>query len=113
MSGLPSTNIELLVVYHSGMAGSTTGRRTMQFRLCPVCRLQIEHNDVGEVLSMLILTAEHEELVSLPKACGMAHPYARYVAIVVYEVPLARNQVQAKDMVVDYNLLTNDYTYMV
>jgi hypothetical protein len=49
---------------------------------------------------MLVLSAKHEQLVALPQTSRMAHPDPRYVSIVVYEIPLASDEVQAKDMVV-------------
>lgn len=43
----------------------------MQFGLRPVRRLQVEDNDVGEVLTVLVLAAENEQLVTLPEASGV------------------------------------------
>jgi hypothetical protein len=77
----------------------------VDFGLCPMGSLEIEDDDIGEVLAVLIFTAENEELVALPQIRGMAytlykqsrmcgtsskrtHPYARYVSVIVYQVPL-------------------------
>jgi transcription initiation factor IIE alpha subunit len=38
----------------------------MKFGLCPVCGLQVEYDDVGEMLTVLILTAEDQEFTTLP-----------------------------------------------
>jgi len=65
-----------------------------------VSRFQIENNDVGKMLPVLILAAKHKELIALPKTCCVTHSDAWDVAIVVNKIPLAGNEVQAKDVVV-------------
>jgi len=44
----------------------------MEFGLRPVGGLQVEYDDVGEVLTVLILTTEDEQFAALPETCGMS-----------------------------------------
>lgn len=53
------------------MSGSSFWDRAGHGRLCPVRSLQVEYNKVGEVSSVLILTAENEELVPLVEGGSM------------------------------------------
>jgi len=62
--------------------------------------LEIKDDYVGEMLSVFILSAKYEELIALPKTCGVSHPYAWDVAIVVNQIPLPGYKVQAKYMVI-------------
>jgi hypothetical protein len=48
----------------------------MELRLCPVGGLQVEHYNIGEVLAMLVLTAEDQEFVALPEV-GCVAWYSR------------------------------------
>jgi hypothetical protein len=61
---------------------------------------EIEYNNVGKMLAVLIFSAKYEELVALPKACSVSHAYAWNVAVVVDQVPLPCNEVQTKHVVV-------------
>jgi hypothetical protein len=44
----------------------------MQLRLCPVRRLEIEDDDIGEVLAVFILSAKDQQLGALPETCRVA-----------------------------------------
>lgn len=67
-----SANYEKFVfVEHSSVSGSSFWNRAGHGRLCPVRSLQVEYNKVGEVSSVLILTAENEELVPLVEGGSM------------------------------------------
>jgi len=72
----------------------------MEFGLRPVGGLQVEYDDVGEVLTVLILTTEDEQFAALPETCGMSHSYARNVSVVVNQIPLSGDEVEAEDVVV-------------
>lgn len=60
-----ANNEKFVFVKHSSVSGSSFWNWASHGGLCPVRSLQVEYNEVGEVSSMLILTAENEELVSL------------------------------------------------
>jgi hypothetical protein len=74
----------------------------MQLGLSPVCRLQVKDDHIGEMLAVFVLSTKDQQLAALPQTCCMAHPYTRYVSIVVYEVPLPCCEVQAEDVVVHF-----------
>lgn len=99
---LPPAYVEFLVVDDGGVASSAAGCRAVQFRLRPVRRLQIENDDVGQMLSVFILSAKYEKLVTLPETCRMAHSDSWYVTIVVDKIPLAGNEVQAQDVIIHF-----------
>jgi hypothetical protein len=84
VAGLASTNVQLVVVNYCWVTGSATRYRAVQLRLCPVCGLEVEHYDIGEMLSVLVLSTKDQKLASLPQTCGVTHSHPRYVAIVVY-----------------------------
>jgi len=44
----------------------------MEFGLPPVGGLQVEYDDVGEVLAVLILTTEDEQFAALPQVCSVS-----------------------------------------
>lgn len=67
-----ATNYEKLIfVEHSSMSGSSFWNRASHCRLCPMCSLQVEYNEVGEIGSVFILAAENEEFVPLVERGGM------------------------------------------
>lgn len=67
-----AANYEKFVfVEHSSMPGSSLWNRAGHGRLCPVRSLQVEYNKVGEVSSVLILTAKNEEFVPLVESGSM------------------------------------------
>jgi hypothetical protein len=54
------------------VASAAAWYRTVEFGLCPVCGFEVEHDDVGEMLAMLVLTAKDEKFTALPKTCGVS-----------------------------------------
>jgi hypothetical protein len=73
----------------------------MEFRLCPVRGLEVENDDIGEVLAVLVLSTEDKKFTAMPETCGVPHPYPWDIAVVIYEVPLPRYQVETKYMIVN------------
>jgi hypothetical protein len=102
MAGLPSTNVQLIVVNYCRMAGPTARYRAMQLRLRPVCSLEIEYNNIGEVLAVLVLSAKDQQLAPLPQTCGMSHSYSWNIPIIVYQIPLPRCEIKSEHMVVHF-----------
>ena len=43
----------------------------MEFGLRPMGGLEVEHNNIGEMLAMLVLSSEDEKFAALPEACGV------------------------------------------
>jgi Fe-S cluster assembly scaffold protein SufB len=62
--------------------------------------LEVEHNNIGEMLAMLVLSSEDEKFAALPEACGVPHSYARNIPVVVDQIPLSCDEVQTKHVVV-------------
>lgn len=54
------------------MPCSTFWDRPCNSRLGPVCCLEIEDYEIGEVGSMFVLAAEYQKLVALIKSSSMA-----------------------------------------
>ena len=73
MPSLAAADIQLIVVDYCRVSSATARYGTVQFRLCPMSGFEIEDNDVGKMLAMLVLTAKYEELVTLPKTCGVSY----------------------------------------
>jgi hypothetical protein len=69
---LTTANIQFVVVYDGGMASAAARYGSVQFGLRPVGGLEVEHDDIGEMLAMLILSTEDEKLATLPKTGGVA-----------------------------------------
>jgi hypothetical protein len=44
----------------------------VEFGLRPMGGFEIEYNNVGKMLAVLIFSAKYEELVALPKACSVS-----------------------------------------
>ena len=65
------------------MSSSTLRDGSRDLRLGPMGRLQIEHNYVGEMLAMFVLTAKNQQLVTLPETSSVPQPDAGYIAIVI------------------------------
>ena len=54
------------------MSRTSFGDRSANIGLRPMCRLEIEDYEIGEVGSMFVLTAEDEKLIPLVQGGGMA-----------------------------------------
>ena len=44
-----------------------------------MCRLEIEHDQVGQVCSVFVFSSENEKLVSLIEVCGVTFPISAEV----------------------------------
>ena len=54
------------------MSRTSFGDRSADIGLSPMCRLEIEDYEIGEVRSMFILAAEYKELITLVQGSSMA-----------------------------------------
>lgn len=72
MSSDPTDHEKFVFMKHSSVPGSSLWDRTVYGRLCPMRGLEVKYDKVGEVASVLILTAENKQFVTLVKSCGMA-----------------------------------------
>lgn len=66
-------NKQLVLVQHSGMASAALGNWAGDLRLCPVGVLEIENNQIRQVGSVLILSPEYKEFVSLVEGRRVAY----------------------------------------
>lgn len=71
MTGLPAANVQLVVMDDSRVSSAAARCDAVQFGLSPVRCLEVEYNNVGEMLPMLVLATENEQLATLPETCGM------------------------------------------
>ena len=72
MGSLAAANVQFVVVYNGGMSCSASRWRAIDLRLDPVRRLEVENNDVGEVGTVFVLPAKHEEFIALPEVCRVS-----------------------------------------
>lgn len=57
---------EFVLMQNGGVSSSPLGNRAGHWRLSPVRCSEVEHDEIGEVCSVLVLAAEDEQLVALP-----------------------------------------------
>src|SRR4051812_35677605 len=64
--------------------------------------LQIKDYDIGQILTVLIFSAVHKQLVALVEGGRVTHPDARNVAIIVNQGPVEGFQVEFEDVIVNF-----------
>jgi hypothetical protein len=69
---LATANIQFVVIYDGRMASAAARYGPVEFGLRPVGGLEVEHNNIGEMLAVLVLSTEDEKLAALPKTGGVA-----------------------------------------
>jgi len=72
MPGNAANDEQFVFMEYSGMPGAAFRDGPRDLRLRPVCCFQVEHDQVGEVGSMLVLAAEHEEFVAFVECASVA-----------------------------------------
>ena len=65
MTGYAAHDEQFVFVQDRSMAGTTFWYWARHLRLCPVGSLQVEDDEVGEICSMFVLSAEYEQFVAL------------------------------------------------
>ena len=55
----------------SGMSCTTFGNRAIDDGLGPMCRLEVEDDQIGEIGSMFVFSTEYEEFVALVESSSM------------------------------------------
>jgi len=63
---LPTADVELVVAYDGRVASAPPRNRPVKLWLRPVRGLEIEDDDVGKMLAVLVLATEDEQLGALP-----------------------------------------------
>ena len=86
---------KFLVMYHGRMAGSASRRDAMKVWLMPMRGLEIKDDEVVQVRPVFIFTTKYQDLVALTEGCSEDHAHTRNIAIVVYQAPLSRLNVQS------------------